>query len=183
MENAKGAAADIGDRATETAEQGGARAERGIRGAQEAARRGADRAGRSLEAAGSRVRGEGRRARTAASDLAQLGLGHPLATTALGLAAGAGLALLIPRSRIEEEVIGDRRDAMVRDARRRTAQLVSEGVDAARESTARSVEAAADHAAKEVADKVVDGTDAVADAIKDKVGAPEDDDRPDQRRK
>ncbi|TFL15964.1 hypothetical protein [Jannaschia formosa] len=173
---AKEAVGHTGERVADAVGAGEERAERELGRGARAARQGADRAGRSLDATGRTVRDTGRQARGVASDLsrrgARLGLEHPLATAALGLAAGAGLAMLIPRSRAEEEVIGAKRDEMLRGVQRRTAELVSQGVDAARDQAARSVEPAAERAAKKAADEVLHRADAVGDAVKDAVGAP-----------
>ena len=55
---------------------------------------------------------------------------RPLAIAALGLAAGAGLALVLPRTEVERDLLGERSEAL----RERARTLASAGVEEARES-------------------------------------------------
>jgi hypothetical protein len=65
---------------------------------------------------------------------------HPLALGILGLMAGAALATMLPRSRIEERWIGPARESL----RERAGELRDEAVDRAQEVAERAVDSVAD---------------------------------------
>jgi ElaB/YqjD/DUF883 family membrane-anchored ribosome-binding protein len=85
---------------------------------------------------------------------------HPLATTAIGFAAGTVIGLLLPSSRLEEDWMGPAESAM----RDQAGQMGREAVDRVRDGAARSVDAAVDAvkeaagAAGEAAQKAAEGS-------------------------
>lgn len=120
MEQARRAAADAGGRVRETLQRGRSAGE----AAWQQARGYAGDAGQRLSRAGDRF-----------SEVMQE---HPLAVGALGLLAGAVVALLLPKSTIEERVAGDAGDAL----RERASDLGREAAERARQVAGRTVDAA-----------------------------------------
>jgi len=90
----------------------------------------------------------------AASD-ARAGLGraiddYPLALALLGLFAGAAIGALLPKSRVEEQVIGPARERIRGEA----TSLGKEAIERARHAAGRAADAAADAVKSEADDKV-----------------------------
>jgi ElaB/YqjD/DUF883 family membrane-anchored ribosome-binding protein len=77
---------------------------------------------------------------------------HPLAVGALALLAGAVVALLLPKSRIEERVVGDAGDAL----RERASDFGHEAAERARHVAERTVDAAVG-AVKDAVDEAAGG--------------------------
>jgi len=120
MEQARRAAAEAGGRVRETLHRGRSAGE----AAWQQARGYAGDAGERLSRAGDRF-----------GEVMQQ---HPLAVGALGLLAGAVVALLLPKSTIEERVAGDTGEAL----RERASDLGREAVERARQVAGRTVDAA-----------------------------------------
>jgi uncharacterized protein DUF3618 len=99
----------------------------------DAAREGMQRAGEYAGAAGERLNDMRSRIGTLVED-------RPLVLGALGILAGAVIALLLPRSELEERFVGDAGE----EVRRRAAELGREAVDRAQEVVERTADAAAD---------------------------------------
>ena len=99
----------------------------------DAARQGMDRAGDYVGAASDRLN-------DARTRMAVLVEDHPLALGALGVLAGALVAVLLPRSHAEERLVGSTGEAV----RRRAARLGREAVERAQEVVERTADAAAD---------------------------------------
>jgi hypothetical protein len=99
----------------------------------DAARQGLDRAGDYAGAAGDRLHDVRTRMAVLAED-------HPLALGALGVLAGALVALLLPRSEAESRFVGSAGEAV----RRRAARFGREAVERAQEVVERTADAAAD---------------------------------------
>ena len=98
------------------------------------------------------VRRGSERARRAASDLAQ---NQPCVLSALCLVAGAGIAALLPRTRTENELLGEYKEEVVHTARSRAADLMAGGVSTVRARTSEAVHEAARKAADEAAEQVL----------------------------
>ena len=113
--SARQAAARAGEGAAELASDVGERlgdvAQAGYRGASSAARGAGDALSRASHAAWTETEEFGQSAREYLEE-------RPLAIGALGLAAGVGLALALPRTRTEAEWLGERSDAFKSQARR-----------------------------------------------------------------
>ena len=114
-QSARQAAARAGEGAAELASDVGERlgdaAQAGYRGASSAARGAGDALSRASRAAWAETEEFGQSAREYLEE-------RPLAIGALGLAAGVGLALALPRTRTEAEWLGERSDAFKSQARR-----------------------------------------------------------------
>ncbi|HEV7254652.1 MAG TPA: hypothetical protein VGN97_16340 [Mesorhizobium sp.] len=105
----------------------------------------------------------GERARRAAGDLAD----QPLLLSALCLAAGAGAAALLPRTRRESELLGFYREEAVQATKRGAVRLVAGGVRTARAKTSEAVQEAARKAAEEAAERVLRQADSIGGAVLD----------------
>ena len=99
----------------------------------DAARAGMERAGEYAGAAGERLDDVRSRIGVLVED-------HPLAVGMLGILAGAIVALLLPRSEVEDRLVGPAGE----EVRRRAAQLGREAADRAQEVVERTADAAAD---------------------------------------
>jgi len=99
----------------------------------DAARQGMERAGEYAGAAGERLN-------DVRSRIGGLIEDHPLAVGMLGILAGAVVALLLPRSEVEDRLVGPAGE----EVRRRAAQLGREAADRAQEVVERTADAAAD---------------------------------------
>lgn len=110
------------------------------------------------------VRRGGERALQAAGDLAQ---NRPVLFSALCLAAGAGAAALLPRTRTEDELLGQYSGEATRAARQRAANLVSGSVRAARARTSDAVHQAAHKAAEDAAERVLKQAGGIGEAVID----------------
>jgi uncharacterized protein DUF3618 len=110
----------------------------------DAAREGMQRAGDYAGAAGQRLS-------DVRSRIGGLVEDHPLALGMLGVLAGAVVALLLPRSELEDRLVGPAGE----EVRRRAAQLGREAADRAQEAVERTADAAAD-AVREAAHRTAD---------------------------
>lgn len=102
------------------------------------------------------------RARRAASDMAQ---NQPFLLGALCLAAGAGVASLLPRTRTENELLGEYSGEAVQAARKAAVELVAGSVRTARAKTSEAVQEAARKAAEDAAERVLRQADSIGDAV------------------
>ncbi len=94
-----------------------------------------ERAGRQAHHAQVRLRGT---ARSTGDRFSQLFQDNPLGIGALAFALGSAIALTLPRTRTEDELMGESRDQLLEEARRRGEQAI----DKTKEVTGAAVEAA-----------------------------------------
>lgn len=139
-------AEDAAERAGSAATRAGRETAEGLRGATRAVERGSERALRATE------------------DLAQ---NRPFLFSTLCLAVGAGAAVLLPRTRKENELLGEPSVRTVQAASRRAASFVASSVRAAQAKTSEAVQEAARKAAEEAAKRVLRQADSIGEAVVD----------------
>jgi Protein of unknown function (DUF3618) len=108
--------------------------------AQERLSRVGDAARQRMERAGEYAGAAGERLNDVRSRVGELVEDHPLAVGMLGILAGAVVALLLPRSEVEDRFVGPAGE----EVRRRAAELGREAADRAQEVVERTADAAAD---------------------------------------
>jgi Protein of unknown function (DUF3618) len=111
-----------------------------------------ERLSRLGDAAGAYAGAAGHRLNDVRARVGGLAEDHPLALGALGILAGAVVALLLPRSQLEDRLVGSAGE----EVRRRAAQLGREAAERAQEVVERTADAAAD-AVREAAHRVATG--------------------------
>lgn len=115
-----------------------------------------------LQTGVSAMRRGGGRALKAAGDLAQ---NKPFLFSAIWLATGAGAASLLPRTRGEDEWLGEYSGATAQAIRKQAASIVSGSVATARAKTSEAVQEAARKAAEEAAEQVLRQADNFGGAV------------------
>ena len=146
----------LGDRAGDGASDMAEQAARGIRDTIRSARDSVRSARDTMHRASDRTRDTYDRARSsmanARASAADMIEDQPLLLGALGLAVGAGLGASLPRTRVEDELMGDTRDDLMHGAAERAREYADRAADTARDYAGRAADTA-----REKIDQVGDG--------------------------
>ena len=136
----------LGDRAGDGASDMAEQAARGIRDTVRSARDSVRSARATLHRASDRTRDTYDRARSSMANVrasaADMIEDQPLLLGALGLAVGAGLGASLPRTRAEDELMGDTRDDLMHGAAERAREYTDRAADTARDFAERAADTA-----------------------------------------